>query len=60
MTAPDSQRMAELFIRCQQYRDRAWKAHIAKNELAAIAQASLLQLAATELLRKLSKGNGAD
>ena len=46
--------VARLFIRCQQHRDRAWKAHIARNERRALEEATMLQLAATELMRALS------
>lgn len=48
-------RITELFIRCQQYREACWKAHIGKNERQAVEQATLLQLAATELQRLLAR-----
>lgn len=53
------QRIAELFIRAQQHKDRAWKAHIAKQQRQALEQATLLQLSATELMRLLAGEDAA-
>lgn len=47
-------KIAERFIKTQQHRDRAWKAHIAKNHRLALEQATMLQLTATELVRALA------
>ena len=48
------QRIAELFIRIQSCKERAWQAHIRKQHRAALEQATLMQLSATELMRELA------
>ena len=50
----DGHDLARLFIKCQQHRDRAWRAHIARRDREALEQATMLQLAATELMRALA------
>ena len=50
-----AQRAAELFIRVQQHKDAAWKAHIAKKDRQALEQATLLLLCAKELQKLLAE-----
>lgn len=52
---PDQQKIAELFIRVQHCRERAWGAHIRRRDRTALEQATLMQLAATELVRQLAE-----
>ena len=60
MTDSDrKQKIAERFIRVQHCRDRAWQAHIRKQDRAAIEQATLMQLAACDLVRLLATDNKA-
>ncbi len=51
----DKQRIAELFIRCQQYKDRAWKAYIAKKDAQAVEHIKALNVAVDELERLLEQ-----
>lgn len=53
MKAPNMD-IASLFIRVQQEKDAAWKAHIGKKDIAALAHADRLGEAATELVRLLA------
>ena len=54
-----SHRIAELFIRCSQYREACWRAHIAKRERQALEQATLLVVASRELQGLLAEGEPA-
>ena len=51
----DKQKIAELFIRCQQHKDRAWKAHIGKKTRQALEEACNLELAAMDLRKLLAE-----
>ena len=48
-------KLAEAFIRCQQHRDAAWKAHIGRKDRQALEHATLLLLSAKELQRALAE-----
>ena len=52
-------KLAEAFIRIQQHRDAAWKAHIGKKDRRALEHATLLLLSAKELQRALAERAGA-
>ncbi len=53
--ADRKQKIAELFIRLQQHREAAWKAHINRKAREALQGATQLHIAATDLVRLLAE-----
>lgn len=49
MSAARQQQIAQLFIRIQHCRDRAWQLHIRHKTRPALEQAALMEMAAIEL-----------
>ncbi len=50
-----SQQIAALFIRLQQHKDRAWKAHIGRKHRQALEQAAKAELDAMDLRKLLAE-----